>query len=123
MRLERHVGGLSKVRQQRYLVARGWRLTGEGWRCERHLDLAFKPSRALHHQLTEDLSNGLIALGWKISGYSPRGYVQLRDVDGTLCPLPRALRVQARREKRPVRELTYSLFLAAWVEGEESEGR
>ncbi len=122
MRLERHVGGLSLARKRRYLEARGWRETPEGFRCERHLDLAFPLARALHHQLTEDLTQALVPLGWEIAGYSPRGYVKLRDRQAPrdpTCSLPKALRIQARREKRKVGELTYSLFLAAFVEPEE----
>jgi hypothetical protein len=68
----------------------------------------------VHHQLTHDLVKALGASGWKVLGYSPRGYVKLEDPLGDKpCSLPAALRRQARREKRLVGELTYSLFLAA----------
>jgi len=54
-----------------------------------------------------------------VAGFSPRGYVQLRDGEhGQSCSLPKALRTQARREKRPVAELTYLLFLAALLDSE-----
>jgi hypothetical protein len=39
---------------------------------------------------------------------------------GKPCSLPKALRTQARREKRPVAELTYLLFLGALLEAEGS---
>ncbi|RKG76987.1 hypothetical protein D7W79_16465 [Corallococcus exercitus] len=117
MKLERHVGGLSLARKVNYLRARGWREDAEGWSSER-----FRPvpiARAIHHQLTDDLSRALCGMGWQVLGYSPRGYVQLRDGErGQACSLPKALRLQARRERRPVAELTYALFLAALLETE-----
>jgi hypothetical protein len=118
VKLERHVGGLSAARKENYLRSRGWRQTERGWRCER-LDTGELPlQRALHHQLTFDLAAGLAPWGWKVEGYTPRGYAQMKDPQtGTLCSLPRALRMQARREKRPVAELTYDLFLGALVDG------
>jgi hypothetical protein len=64
--------------------------------------------------LTIDLCAGLRARGWKVVGYSARGYAQLEDPrDQTQCSLPLALRRQARREQCPVREFTYALFLGA----------
>ncbi|NPD22353.1 hypothetical protein [Corallococcus exiguus] len=117
MKLERHVGGLSLARKVNYLRARGWHEDTEGWSSER-----FRPvpiARALHHQLTDDLSRALCHMGWQVMGYSPRGYVQMRDGErGQSCSLPKALRLQARRERRPVAELTYALFLAALLETE-----
>ncbi|HET9450242.1 MAG TPA: hypothetical protein VFO83_05145 [Aggregicoccus sp.] len=112
MKLERHVGGLSRARKANYLRARGWREEQGRW-----VSAIFgtQPlARALHHQLTDDLSQALVRLGWQVVGFSERGYVQLRDAaHGKPCSLPKALRTQARRERRPVAELTYSLFLAA----------
>jgi hypothetical protein len=54
-----------------------------------------------------------------VVGYSERGYAKLRDGRGEVddCSLPKALRVQARREKRLVGELTYSFFLGSLVDG------
>lgn len=121
MKLERHVGGLSRARKERYLRARGWGAEVDGrWRNDRH---GIHPlDKAVHHQLTEDLSEALRRMGWQVVGYSPRGYVQLRDRGrGPACSLPKALRTQARRERRPVAELTYSLFLAA-LRGEDGAG-
>jgi membrane-bound lytic murein transglycosylase B len=112
VKLERHVGGLSLARKANYLRARGWREAQGRWMSD-----IFGPqplARALHHQLTDDLSQALVHLGWQVLGFSERGYVQLRDGErGKPCSLPKALRTQARREGRPVAELTYSLFLAA----------
>lgn len=120
MRLERHVGGLGKQRQENYLRARGWQEGEGGWQCDRHLAVPMKRERALHHQLTEDLCAGLAPSGWKISGYSDRGYAKLIDPEtGDGCTLPAALRRQAKREGRKVRELTYALFLAAFVDSAE----
>ncbi|ADO74683.1 hypothetical protein [Stigmatella aurantiaca] len=118
MKLERHVGGLSLARKARYLRARGWREEKGGWSNEL---LGLLPTaKALHHQLTDDLSQALCQRGWRVMGYSERGYVQLRDGErGKPCSLPKALRTQARREKRPVAELTYSLFLAALLTAED----
>ena len=116
MKLERHVGGLSLARKANYLRARGWREEQGRWVSD-----IFGPqplARALHHQLTDDLSQALVHLGWQVQGFSERGYVQLRDGEhGKPCSLPKALRTQARREGRPVAELTYSLFLAALLAG------
>ncbi|MBJ6760381.1 hypothetical protein JGU66_06370 [Myxococcaceae bacterium JPH2] len=120
MKLERHVGGLSLARKVHYLRARGWREEEGGWAHAR-----FRPAplaRAVHHQLTDDLSQALVTQGWQVVGYSERGYVQLRDGErGRPCSLPKALRTQARRERRAVAELTYALFLAALL-GSESDG-
>ena len=117
MRLERHVGGLSLARKANYLRARGWREEQGRWVSD-----LFGPqplARALHHQLTDDLSQALCQRGWQVAGFSERGYVQMRDgAHGKTCSLPKALRTQARREKRPVAELTYALFLAALLEAE-----
>ena len=115
MKLERHVGGLSLARKANYLRARGWREEQGRWVSD-----LFGPqplARAVHHQLTDDLSQALCRLGWQVLGFSARGYVQLRDGEqGKPCSLPRALRTQARRERVPVAELTYALFLAALLE-------
>ncbi|KFE69690.1 hypothetical protein DB31_6665 [Hyalangium minutum] len=117
MKLERHVGGLSLARKAHYLRARGWREEPRGWHSEIFGTLPL--AKALHHQLTDDLSQALRQRGWQIAGFSERGYVQLREAEkGKPCSLPKALRTQARREKRPVAELTYSLFLAALLEAE-----
>nr|WP_153865949.1 MULTISPECIES: hypothetical protein [Myxococcaceae] len=99
--------------------ARGWREEERGrWTSE-----VFGPhplAKALHHQLTDDLSQALRERGWQVLGFSERGYVQLREGErGRPCSLPKALRTQARREGRPVAELTYALFLAALVGPEE----
>lgn len=117
MRLERHIGGLSLARKHQYLGARGWREEADGFRFGA---LEAKPlplARALHHQLTRDLSEALSGYGWKVVSYSPRGYAQLEDPLAQVprCSLPKALRTQARRLKCPVGELTYSLFLAVLV--------
>lgn len=111
MKLERHVGGLSRARKAHYLRTRGWTEEARSWS---HPIFGVHPvAKALHHQLTDDLSQALRALGWQVVGFSERGYVKLRDGEhGKPCSLPKALRVQARREGRPVAELTYSLFLA-----------
>jgi len=113
VKLERHVGGLSVARKETYLTGKGWRLSDDGWRSAVPDTEPLKLSKAVHHQLTKDLTDAMVRLGWKVVGYSPRGYVKLEDSDGSPCSLPKALRTQARREKRPVGELTYSLFLAA----------
>jgi hypothetical protein len=117
MKLERHVGGLSRARKESYLARRGWEEAQGEWSCAR-MGLGPEPlKRAVHHQLTEDLSRALALSGWRVAGYSPRGYVQLEDSLGKrVCSLPGALRVQARREQRKVADLTYSLFLAAVLE-------
>ena len=112
MRLERHVGGLSVARKEGYLRTRRWTEDGAGWTHALHGTHPL--AKALHHQLTSDLSEALCGLGWRVRGYSKRGYVQLAEgKTGEGCSLPRALRIQARREGRKVGELTYSLFLAA----------
>ena len=68
-------------------------------------------------------SNALGLHGWKVVGYSSRGYAQLEDpADQSRCSLPAALRRQARREGRPVAQLTYSLFLSAMVDAPEDSG-
>jgi hypothetical protein len=120
VKLERHVGGLSLARKAHYLRVRGWRQEERGWHSEIFGTLPL--AKALHHQLTDDLSQALRQRGWQIVGFSERGYVQLRDGEqGKPCSLPKALRTQARREKQPVAELTYSLFLAALLEAEGPE--
>ena len=117
MRLERHVGGLSRARKVNYLTARGWVAAEGGWQCERLWPLPLPVSKALHHQLTEDLTAALVGLGWKVIGYSQRGYARMESAQGgPSCSLPAALRKQARVEKRAVGELTYSLFLRALVD-------
>lgn len=117
MKLERHVGGLSRVRKANYLRARGWREEEDGWFSE--IFGLLPMAKALHHQLTDDLSQALRERGWQVLGFSERGYVQMRDGErGKPCSLPKALRTQARREKRPVAELTYAMFLAALLEVE-----
>jgi hypothetical protein len=114
MKLERHVGGLSLARKANYLRARGWREEEGGWSSE--IFGLLPMAKALHHQLTDDLSQALRERGWQVLGFSERGYVRMRDGErGKPCSLPKALRTQARREKRPVAELTYELFLAAMV--------
>lgn len=119
MKLERHVGGLSLARKRNYLLARGWREEEEG-RWTSDLFGAHPLAKALHHQLTDDLSQALRRAGWQVVSYSERGYVSLRDGErGRPCSLPKALRTQARREGRPVAELTYTLFLAALLGAEE----
>ena len=114
MKLERHVGGLSRARKANYLHSRGWSEVTGGWESP---IFGVQPlARALHHQLTDDLSQALVQRGWSVEGFSPRGYVQLRDSSGATCSLPKALRIQARLEERLVGEFTYSLFLGAIVE-------
>jgi hypothetical protein len=116
MRLERHVGGLSLERKVKYLREAGWKEEDATWRGPAAEAEAFPLSRALHHQLTADLTEALGSRGWKILEYSRRGYVKLVDpTDETACSLPGALRKQARRDGCPVRELTYGLFLAAML--------
>lgn len=122
MKLERHVGGLSLARKANYLRARGWREEAGGWASE---IFGLHPlARAVHHQLTDDLSQALRARGdWRVLGFSERGYVRMCEGErGKPCSLPKALRTQARREKRPVAELTYALFLAALLESGDSGG-
>lgn len=116
MRLERHVGGLSAERKLKYLREAGWTEEAGQWRGPAADAEAFPLARALHHQLTFDLSQALGARGWKVGGYSQRGYAKMVDPqDASECSLPAALRRQARRDGCPVRELTYSLFLAAML--------
>lgn len=123
MRLERHVGGLSLARKVEYLTASGWSREGSAWRPADPDAELFPLARAVHHQLTADLCKALARFGWSVSGYSPRGYAQLVDPrDGSSCSLPSALRREARRRKVPVRELTYSLFLAARLEAQPRPG-
>ena len=115
MKLERHVGGLSLARKANYLRTRGWLEEERGWHSTIFGTLPL--AKALHHQLTDDLSQALRKRGWQVVGFSQRGYVQLRDGEhGKPCSLPKALRTQARRDKRPVAELTYELFLTALLE-------
>lgn len=119
MKLERHVGGLSLARKANYLRARGWTEQDGRWHSQTFGEHTM--AKAVHHQLTADLSAALAPLGWQVVGYSARGYVQLRDGEtGRPCSLPKALRSQARREKRRVAELTYTLFLSALVDAEMS---
>lgn len=117
MKLERHVGGLSLARKVSYLSRRGWTEADGDWVC---VERALGPSslkRAVHQQLTDDLCRALAPAGWIVVGYSPTGYAQLREADGTkTCSLPAALRKQARREGRRVADLTYSLFLAVMLD-------
>jgi hypothetical protein len=126
VRLERHVGGLSLARKRAYLQARGWS-EAEAAGAWRHPVFGEVPlSKAVHHQLTDDLSQALAARGgWQVAGFSARGYVQLREGadggKGRTCSLPKALRTQARREGRRVGELTYALFLTALLGAGEPE--
>jgi len=116
MRLERHVGGLGRARKVSYLVRRGWREVDGRWVNPTPASEPSTLDRAIHHQLTVDLTGALGAQGWKVVGFSSRGYAQLEDPnDQSRCSLPAALRRQARREGRPVGQLTYSLFLSAMV--------
>ncbi len=117
MRLERHVGGVGKARQENYLRLRGWQHGDEGWANQRLMAEAQTLSRAFHHQLTFDLCRSLGAHGWQVIDYSSRGYARLRDPEtGALCTVPKALRAQARREQRKTGELAYSYFLAAMTD-------
>ena len=120
MKLESHVGGLSIARKEKYLAGSGWK-KGEGAWSSPQPDTERLPlNKAVHHQLTHDLSSALAASGWKVAGYSQRGYARMEDpTDASQCSLPAALRRQARREGRPVGQLTYSLFLAALLKAEE----
>jgi hypothetical protein len=115
MKLVRHVGALSKVKQHGYLTARGWREEKPGlWSCARLEVTPIRLSRAMHHQLTDDLCEALAAFGWKVKGYSLKGYAQLEDpLKGETCTLPEALRRQARRHKVKVSPFTRALFEAA----------
>lgn len=121
MRLERHVGGLSIARKEKYLSGSGWRKQERGWLSPAPDTEPLPLDKALHQQLTQDLSTALGASGWKVVGYSQRGYARMQDpADESQCSLPAALRKQARREGRPVGQLTYSLFLAALLRAEEA---
>src|SRR4051812_4805332 len=98
MRLERHVGGLSLERKVKYLREAGWNEEGGKWRGPTAESEAFPLARALHHQLTADLSDALVGRGWKVGEYSQRGYAKMIDPkDESSCSLPGALRRQARR--------------------------
>ena len=114
MKLERHIGGLSLSRKVNYLVGRQWREQDGGWLSPIPGSDPLPIKWAVHQQLTHDLARGLSAWGWKVAGYSQRGYAQMEDpLNLKHCSLPAALRRQARRDGRRVGELTYSLFLAA----------
>ena len=114
MKLESHVGGLSIARKEKYLVGSGWKKGDGVWSSPAPDTEPLPLNKAVHHQLTHDLSKALSSSGWKVVGYSQRGYARMQDPsDESLCSLPAALRKQARREGRPVAQLTYSLFLAA----------
>ena len=117
MRLERHVGGMGKARQQRYLQSRGWQLTELGWS---HADRQTEPhrmSRALHHQLTFDLTEALKRWRWSVVSFSDRGYARLLDAQTQKNhSLPSALRTEAKRQGQKVADFTYALFLAAILE-------
>lgn len=119
MRLERHVGGLSLARKTAYLRGSGWACEEGRWRCAALETEALPLSRALHHQLTVDLTAALVARGWAVEGYSPRGYARMRGKGAAkTCSVPAALRSEARRGAVKVAELTYSLFLAAFLRAE-----
>jgi hypothetical protein len=114
MRLERHVGGLSLTKKQVYLRECGWEERQGLWCAPVAAAEPCSLSRAVHHQLTVDLCAALARTGWRIGGYTERGYARLVDPkDGSTCALPGALRREARRRGCPVGELTYSFFLAA----------
>ena len=113
------MGGLSRARKEKYLRGSGWREEDGKWLSPAPDSEPLLINKAVHHQLTHDLGKALGSSGWKIVGYSPRGYAQMKDPVGEkVCSLPAALRKQARREKRLVGELTYSLFLAALLSSE-----
>ncbi len=117
MKLERHVGGLSKQRKEDYLRRRAWREEDGAWLANVTAALPLPLKKAVHHQLTQDLARGLAPFGWRVVAYSERGYAKLEDpADASLCSLPAALRRQARREKQLVADFTYSLFLKAMLE-------
>ena len=117
MRLERHVGGMGEARQQRYLQTRGWQLTEKGWHHPGRQTDTHSLSRALHHQLTKDLSESLAQWKWAVLSYSQRGYARLQDATtGKDHSLPSALRVEAKRQKQKVADFTYALFLTAVTE-------
>jgi len=115
LKLERHVGGLSIAKKVAYLAHRGWRREAGGhWQSPVPVTDPVPLAKAIHHQLTEDLTRALSAFGWKVVDFTDRGYARLEDpVRGDRCSLPAALRRQARRERRPVRELTVALFVSA----------
>jgi hypothetical protein len=114
VRLERHVGGLSRARKMAYLRGSGWTCEAGRWHSSELDTESLALSRALHHQLTFDLTAALVARGWTVEGYSPRGYARMRAPGtGKPCSVPAALRSEARRGAVKVAELTYSLFLAA----------
>jgi hypothetical protein len=116
VRLERHVGGLSLARKTAYLRGSGWTCDEGRWRSAALETEALALSRALHHQLTIDLTAALVARGWTVDGYSPRGYARMRAPGASkTCSVPAALRSEARRGAEKVAELTYSLFLAAFL--------
>jgi hypothetical protein len=117
VRLERHVGGLGIARKKKYLLGSGWVEGEAGWESPEPDTAPVPLNKAVHHQLTWDLTRAMGALGWKVASYSERGYARMQDpIDESLCSLPAALRKQARREGRPVGQLTYSLFLAALLD-------
>lgn len=114
MKLERHVGGLSRARKEQYLRERGWLEADGAWRAPVAAGEAYPLTRAVHHQLTADLCRALEPSGWVVAGYSQRGYARLLDPkDRSECSLPAALRRHARRQQVAVAVLTRSLFLAA----------
>jgi hypothetical protein len=101
-----------------YLARRGWSQKEGAWSCAASALGPFPLKRAVHLQLTDDLCWALAPAGWKVVGYSPRGYAQLQDAgEARPCSLPAALRRQAKREGRPVADFSYSLFLAAMLDG------
>lgn len=118
MRLERHVGGLGRARQETYLRARGWEASADGWRHPRTGVEPLPRSRALHHQLTHDLCHALGRWQWRVEGYSPRGHARLLDGrTGARRSVPAALRIEARRQGQRVADFSYALFLDAAVSG------
>ena len=117
MRLERHIGGMGLARQRRYLRLRGWLDDHDGWQHPQHSFAPQPLSRALHHQLTHDLTHALARWHWRVVSYSQRGYAQLLDrVSARQHSLPSALRIEARRQGQKVADFTYALFLAAVVD-------
>jgi len=67
-----------------YLREAGWKEEAGKWRGPGVEAEAFPQSRALHHQLTKDLSEALGARGWNVGAYSQRGYAKLVDPEGRL---------------------------------------
>jgi len=115
MKLERHVGGLSVSKKVAYLEARGWRRSEGSWLSPIPVTDPVPLSKAVHHQLTQDLTSALSSWGWRVAEYSDRGYARLEDpIAGDRCALPAALRRQARRERKLVRDFTRALFASAW---------